>query len=352
MACVLTGSIPVACEGDRDYVRVNTSGSTRTLMNKFAWFVVVLLGLTAVSSIVASISGAQAILLAVISSIVTGAAVFGAAKLQARENRNRRAIWLAREQDIELERQRRQQQLQRQQELQRKWSIKQGLDLDCAELLRRAEAAVKDILESDARAENLLDPPVEEKVLRDGVEHVLSAGARITDLRDKQRSIAARSLPKSEQVDLVASPGTVPGRAPNRRPEREQRTPGPMTGAVLEPQQQALAMVLSSMTTRVENLEHYASSVKKVDATYRDWIGSQEAARLNDPVRDVLAEMVRDKLAAEELNRLTERTSMAEHAFRQSIQEANLAAETLALPGQDSAGTQLPGTGRKTAPTI
>jgi hypothetical protein len=327
-------------------------------MNKFAWFVVVLVGLTAVSSILASVFGAQAILLAVVSSISTGAAVFGAAKLQARENRRRRASWLAREQDIELDRQRRQQQQERQQELQRQWSIKQGLDLDCAELLRRAEVAVKDILESDARAENLLDPPVEEKLLRDGVEHVLSAGARITDLRDKQRSIAARSLPKSEQVDVVAGPGvagpgTVSGRAPNRRHEREQRTPGPMTGAVLEPQQQALAMVLSSMTTRVENLEHYASSVKNVDATYRDWIGSQEAARLNDPVRDVLAEMVRDKLAAEELNRLTERTSLAEQAFRRSIQEANLAAETLALPGQkDSAGTQLPGTGRKTAPTI
>jgi hypothetical protein len=88
------------------------------------------------------------------------------------------------------------------------------------------------------------------------------------------------------------------------------------------------------MAVRVENLEHYASSVKKVDAAYRDWIGSQEAGRLNDPVRDVLAEMVRDKLAAEEFNRLTERTSMAEQAFRQSIQEANLAAETLALPDE------------------
>jgi hypothetical protein len=321
-------------------------------MNKFAWFVVVLVGLTAVSSILASTFGAQAIALAVVSSVITGAAVLGAAKLQARENRKRRASWLAREQDIELERQRRKQQHERQQELQRQWSVRQGLDLDCAELLRRAEAAVKDILESDARAENLLDPPVDEKQLRDGVEHVLSAGARITDLRDKQRSIAARSLPKSEQVDPAAGSGTVSGRAPDRRHEREQRTPGPMTGAVLEPQQQALAMVLSSMTTRVENLEHYASSVKKVDAAYRDWIGSQEAARLNDPVRDVLAEMVRDKLAAEELNRLTERTSMAEHAFRQSIQEANLAAETLALPGQrDSEGRQLPDTGRKTAPT-
>jgi hypothetical protein len=307
-------------------------------MNKLAWFVVVLVGLTAVSSILASVFGAQAILLAVISSVVTGAAILGAAKLQERENRQRRASWLAREQDIELERQRRRQQLQRQQELQRQWSIKKGLDLDCAELLRRAEAAVKDILESDARAENLLDPPVDEKLLQDGVERVLSAGAAVTDLRDKQRSIAVRSLPKSEQV----SPGAVAGSAPDPPREEEQLTPGPMTGAVLEPQQQALAMVLSSMTVRVENLEHYASSVRNVDATYRDWVGSQEAERLNGPVRDVLAEMVRDKLAAEEFNRLTERTSMAEQAFRQSIQEANLAAETLALPGAADADRPSP----------
>jgi hypothetical protein len=305
-------------------------------MNKLAWFVVVLVGLVAVSSILASIFGAQAILLAAVSSMVTGAAVFGAAKLQARENRKRRASWLAREQDIELERQRRQQQLERQQELQRQWSIKKGLDLDCAELLRRAEAAVRDILESDARAEDLLDPPVDEKLLRDGVERVLSAGAAVTDLRGKQRSIAVRSLPRSEQAD----PGAVSGGAPNLPDEPEQLTPGPMTGAVLEPQQQALAMVLSSMTTRVENLEHYASSVKNVDATYRDWVGSQEAERLNGPVRDVLAEMVKDKLAAEEFSRLTERTSMAEQAFRQSIQEANLAAETLALPGEAGADGQ------------
>jgi hypothetical protein len=334
MAYVLIGSISVGCEGDRDDSRVSTSGVTGTPMNRVAWFVVVLVGLMAVSSILASIFGAQAIVLAVVSSAFTGAAVFGASKLQARENRQRRATWLAREQAMELERQRRQQQLDRQRELQRQWSIKQGLDLDCAELLRRAEAAVKAILESDARAENLLDPPVDEKLLRDGVEHVLSAGDKITDLRDRQRSITIRSLPKSEQAGFVEDPGTLSGRGSGRRYEGEQFTPGPMTGAVLEPQQQALAMVLSSMTLRVENLEHYASSVKKVDATYRDWIGSQEAERLNGPVRDVLAEMVKDKLAAEELNRLTERTAMAEQAFRQSIQEASLAAETLALPGK------------------
>jgi hypothetical protein len=316
-----THRIPVACEGDRDGFRVNTSSITGTPVNKVAWFVVVLVGLTAVSSILASIFGGQAIVLAVVSTIFTGAAAFGASKLQARENRRSRARALADQQAMELERLRKQQELERNQELQRQRSIRRGLDQDFAELLRRAEVAVKDILESEARAEDLLDPPVDDELLKDGVQRILSAGAKITNLRAKQRAIITKSLPKSEQY------------------EREERTPGSMTSAVLGPQQQALAMVLSSMTSQVENLENYASAVQKVDATHRDWISSQEAERLNDPVRDVLAEMVRDKLAAEEFNRLTERTSMAEQAFRQSIHEANLAAETLALPDEkDSEG--------------
>jgi hypothetical protein len=279
-------------------------------VNKVAWFVVVLLGLTAVSSILASVLGAQAILLALVSTIFAGAAGFWAANLQGKE----RARALERHQAAELQRRRKQDEY-------RQWSTRQGLDHDCAELLRRAETAVKAILESDARAGDLLDPPVDEKLLRDCVQRILSAGAKVTDLRARQRKIAISSLPKSDQ--------------PSRGYARDERTPGPMTGAVLEPQQQALAMVLRSMTTHAENLEHYASSIKRVDATYRDWIGSQEAGRLNDSVRDVLAEMVRDKLAAEELSRLAERTSVAEQAFRQSIQEASLAAETLALPESD-----------------
>jgi hypothetical protein len=306
----------VALGGDRNGYRVGTSSTSSTPslsrmpVNKVAWFIVVVLGLTAVSSILASVLGAQAILLAVVSTIFTGAAGFWAANLQGRE----RARALERHQAAESQRRRKQEEY-------RQWSTRQGLDHDCAELLRRAETAVKAILESDARAGDLLDPPVDEKLLRDCVHRILSAGAKVTDLRARQRKIAINSLPKSDQ--------------PNRGYARDERTPGPMTGAVLEPQQQALAMVLRSMTTHAENLEQYASSIKKVDATYRDWIGSQEAGRLNDSVRDVLAEMVRDKLAAEELSRLAERTSLAEQAFRQSIQEASLAAETLALPEAD-----------------
>jgi hypothetical protein len=193
----------------------------------------------------------------------------------------------------------------RQDERQRRLQlVRRTLDRECSDLLRRAEEAAESILASDARAKSLLDAPVDVELLRDNVLEVLNAGAKVSDLRARQRAIAEKSLP----------------------------TPGSMTAAVLEPQEKALAMVLRSITSRVENLEHYASSVKAVDTTYRDWIGAQEAERLNDPVRDVLAETLRDELATEELRGLTDRANIAEEAFRRSIYEANLAGETLALP--------------------
>lgn len=182
--------------------------------------------------------------------------------------------------------------------------IRRSLDQECSDLLRRAEAAEESILWFYARGGNLLDAPVDVELLRDNVEEVLKAGVKISNLRAQQRAIAEKSPP----------------------------TPGSMTAAVLEPQMKALAMVLRSITSRVENLEHYASSVKAVDRTYRDWIGAQEAERLNDQVRDVLAETLRDELAAEELRELTDKANIAKEAFRRSIYEANLAGETLALP--------------------
>ncbi len=181
---------------------------------------------------------------------------------------------------------------------------RRSLDRECSDLLRRAEAAQESILWFYARGGNLLDAPVDVELLRDNVDEVLKAGVKISNLRAQQRAIAEKSPP----------------------------TPGSMTAAVLEPQQKALAMVLRSITSRVENLERYAAAVKAVDRTYRDWIGAQEAERLNDSVRDVLAETLRDELAVEELRELTDRANIAKEAFRRSIYEANLAGETLALP--------------------
>jgi hypothetical protein len=202
--------------------------------------------------------------------------------------------------------------------------VRRSLDSECSDLLRRAEAAEDSILAFYARAENLLDAPVNVELLRDNVEEVLNAGVKISNLRAQQRAIAEKSL----------TCGICGGRGCSACGGRGRTgdMPSSMTAAVLEPQKKALAMVLRSMTSRVENLEHYASSVKTVDRTYRDWIGAQEAERLNDPVRDVLAETLRDELAVEELRRLTDRANIAKEAFRRSIYEANLAGETLALP--------------------
>lgn len=191
-----------------------------------------------------------------------------------------------------------------QRELDRQYSIRRVLDARCGEILRRAEAAVDAILTSTARAQDLLDPPVDERLLGEHVEAILATLERVANLQAKHRSIEGRQA-------------------------------GPMTAAVLKPQQEALAIVLQAAESRMLNLERYASSVKAVDRTYWDFIGAQKAERLNEPVRNLLADTVRDQLAIEELNRLTERAAMAEQAFYYSCQQANLAAEILALPNDE-----------------
>jgi DnaJ-like protein len=351
-----------------------------------------------VSSILASVFGAQAILLAVGSTIFTVASIPVASKLQAGQLERK----LARDQRrLQLERQ---QQLARQRSRVPSSTAKlpqpvqapapPKLDGDCAELLRRAKSAVQSILASPAHAENLLDPPVNEQLLRDNVREIAAAGHEITDLRAEHRSIISMSSSKSEETPAIgttrvrqkpnekrpcptchgtgATVGTTPrvcsvcqgtgqsarnlgsfgisepckacrGRGlvvDNPCPDcsgsgrASDMQPGPMTAEVIKLQQQALARVLKSTRSRVENLEHYASSVNRVEATHRDWLSAQKAERLNDRVRNLLANTARDEVAMEDLRTRTERTVVAEQAFRHSLQEANLAAETLALPDE------------------
>ena len=322
-------------------------------VNRVAWVVVVLGALAALSTILAGVLGAHVFLLAAGTTGFTVAATGGALKLQAREN----------DKLLEL----RQEQLNHQQELKQRQEARRSLDRrrldpDCAEVLYRAEVAVRTILGSDARAEDLLDPPVDENLLSDNVEAIWATVREICDLRAEHRSIVAASSAKTDVPAAIdgtatalrlsggrpcpacrgtgASAGVVPQACPDceatgrRKSWTLAQSPGPMTAAVIGPQQQYLAMVLNSVTAHAQNLERYAESVKAVDATYRDWIGAQQAEHLNERVRHLLASTVRDELAAAELRRLTERTAAAEQAFRHSIQEAGRAAETLALPDE------------------
>ena len=107
--------------------------------NRVAWVVVVLGGLAAAGSIAESALGAHVILLAVVSAIFTMAAARGAYKLQVRHDDK----WFAEFQ--------RDQQLALEHELDRSLEERR-LDGDCADLLRRADAAVQVILSLGARA--------------------------------------------------------------------------------------------------------------------------------------------------------------------------------------------------------
>jgi hypothetical protein len=349
-------------------------------LNRLAWVIVVLGGLTAVSSILASVFGAPMVLLAVGSTIFTIAAAAGTFALQERQHRKQIDEEDQRRKKVQLERQEREH-LERQKE--------STLAPDCAYLLRKAKTAVEAILASDACTDDWIRPPIDEELLRDNVQDILATGRKITDLRAWLKSTIERSAPESEMPTVTCPtcngtgrrpapvvhpvperyrPGTSePWRAGNPRARQGMQRPGPLrrptavpsplvndpcpdcsgSGRVRNVQpgpmtadgskqyEQVLAMALEWVTSRVENLEHYASTVKKAEATYRDWAGAQELERRKEELLDLLANTARDERAVEELKRLTERTIAAEQAFRQSVREANLVAETLALPDEE-----------------
>jgi hypothetical protein len=196
------------------------------------------------------------------------------------------------------------------------------LDPDCANLLRRAKAAVEAILASDACTHDLIQPPVDKKLLRDNVQAISAAGHGITDLRAEHTSIIAKSSPKPVEGPCQTCGGTGhrrtwhapdrPGRPgpPRHRPVAQEPfhdspcshcsgsgrasyvQPGPTTADAIKSQQKALATVLESATSRVESLERYALSVKAVDAKYRDWIGVQQAT-----YRDLIGAQQAESLA-------------------------------------------------------
>jgi len=279
-----------------------------------AWVVVGLLALAAVGLIVAAIFGIHVILLAIATPIVTLVAAGGVFELEDRR-------------DMKLHDEEQHKQQLKLQEEGRKRHARLLLDRDCLELLERAEDAVRSIMNSDARAKNLLNTYVDEGLLRDNIHTIETVAKKITDLRAKHKSIMAMSVTEPD----ARQPGHRVERSPAA--DKTEQT-APMTAAVIGPQRQVIEMVLGSAKSRVESLEHYAASVKAVDATYRDWIGAQHAEGLNESVRDLLANAVKDELAAEELRALTERTAQAKEAFQESVREASLAAETLTLPDE------------------
>jgi hypothetical protein len=285
-----------------------------------AWIIVLLLGLTAVSSILASIFGVHMILLAIGSTLFTIAAGRGAFALTEWEDGRRHAKLKAQEQ------------LKRQQEAKRAQDIRK-LDRDCADIFRRAETAVGAILAFNARVEERFRVPVDKNELTQDVNSILEGAKDITKRRAQVRSIIAISSSEPQRPSQRNfSLGDLLGYPVDQSADMR---PGPMTAKAIEPLQRVIDIKFKSMESSVKNLEAISSSIKEMDALYRDWAGARQAELLADQFRDTYVSAERDKLAAREFNRLAKEVANIVQAFRQSIEQINLEVETLSLPDDE-----------------
>jgi hypothetical protein len=178
-----------------------------------------------------------------------------------------------------------------------------ALELECRALLQRAQRAIATIVSSGVYASDLR-ATVEEPVLRRHEWEIAIALREITELL----------------LDLVSTSagGTL----------------GPMTAAVLVPQNRAISMARDATTARVLSLELLAAHVAAAEAARRDWESAHRAAANNDKYLDLVARTAADQHATMEITDMADQAARATHALRQTLEQATLAAEALALtPG-------------------
>jgi len=178
-----------------------------------------------------------------------------------------------------------------------------ALERDCRNLLQRAQCSVTTIVTSGVYASELRGS-VTEPVLRQHEWEIAVALREITELL----------------LDLVAS--------------YADGTAGPMTLTVLSSQNDAIAIARRATTARVLSLELLAAHVGAAEAARRDWETAHKMAANNDKYRDLVARTAADEHAALEITGLAERASEAGKTLQDTLQQAALAAEALALPGQ------------------
>jgi hypothetical protein len=164
-------------------------------------------------------------------------------------------------------------------------------------LLARAQNAIDTILGSHVRAAGLLE--TDEPALR---RHEWEIACAVRELT------AVRALPAG------------------------QASAGAMTAAIQAAQQRALGVAQGATHQRVSALERLASQVDAADSAHRDWQSAVRLAGLNDRYTDLVARTAADELAVTELEAMTEYARITAQALQESLREAGIAAEELALP--------------------
>jgi hypothetical protein len=106
-----------------------------------------------------------------------------------------------------------------------------------------------------------------------------------------------------------------------------------MTAVVLLSQNRAISMARDATTARVLSLELLAAHVAVAEAARRDWETAHLLAAQNDRYLDLVARTAADQHATVEIEGLAEHAAEAAQALRETLQQATLAAEALALTG-------------------
>ena len=175
-----------------------------------------------------------------------------------------------------------------------------ALELDCRKLLQRAQRAIRTIVTSGVYAGELR-AIVAEPALRQHEWEIAVALREITELL----------------LDLVS--------------DYAGGTAGPMTTQVLLSQNRAISIARDAITARVSAIEALAAQVAAAEAARRDWETAHRMAANNDKYLDLVARTAADEHAAVEITGLAEQAGEAAQAFRETLQQATLAAQALAL---------------------
>jgi hypothetical protein len=176
-----------------------------------------------------------------------------------------------------------------------------ALELACRTLLGRAQRAIATVMTSRVYASDLKGA-VEESVLRRHEWEIAVSLREITELL----------------LDLASSYAGG--------------TAGPMTTAILLSQNRAISLARDATTARVLALELLAAQVSAAEAARRDWETAHRMAANNDKYLDLVARTAADQYATVEITGLADQAALAAQAVRETLQQATLAAEALALP--------------------
>lgn len=176
-----------------------------------------------------------------------------------------------------------------------------ALERGCRNLLQRAQQSIATIVASPSYASELRGS-VTEPVLRQHEWEIAVALREITELL----------------LDMVSS--YADGAA------------GPMTLNVLASQNEAITVARKATTARVLSLELLAAHVAAADAARQDWETAHKMAANNDKYLDLVARTAANEQATREITGMAEQASQAAQAVRETLQQAALAAEALALP--------------------